>query len=146
MYSAIDVAKYTLEYCEKELNKPITNLQLQKLLYYMQGNSILANDKILFINDIQAWKYGPVVPDVYYWFNGYSSNCIKGIEKRDDMHFEECDLEVIRNVINKKIDIDPWKLVDDTHNELPWKENYIENMNCEIPITSLRENISLFEL
>ena len=49
----------------------ITPLALQKLLYYAQAffHAIFGDE--LFIDDCQAWAYGPVYPDVYYRYKPY---------------------------------------------------------------------------
>jgi uncharacterized phage-associated protein len=44
---------------------PLTDLRLQKLLYYAQAWSLVIRESELFPEDIQAWRWGPVVPDVY---------------------------------------------------------------------------------
>lgn len=45
---------------------PLTNLRLQKLLYFAQGWSIALRNSALFGDDLQAWKHGPVAPNVYH--------------------------------------------------------------------------------
>jgi uncharacterized phage-associated protein len=42
---------------------PISNLQLQKILYYIQ-KTFLENGMVAFDDEIEAWKFGPVVPAV----------------------------------------------------------------------------------
>lgn len=43
----------------------LTPLQLQKLLFYVQGWSWAEFGRPFFSDEIQAWKAGPVVPSVY---------------------------------------------------------------------------------
>lgn len=45
--------------------RQLETVKLQKLLYFIQGWSLAMWDRPAFSNDIQAWKFGPVVPDVY---------------------------------------------------------------------------------
>lgn len=52
-YSAVDLSKYIVYKCITE-GQPISNLQLQKILYYIQ-REFLKNDRIAFADDIQAW-------------------------------------------------------------------------------------------
>lgn len=50
----------------------VSNLKLQKLLYFAQGfHSVTNTDDNLFTDSIEAWKYGPVVPSVYHKFKIY---------------------------------------------------------------------------
>ncbi|MFL0194164.1 Panacea domain-containing protein [Clostridium sp. WILCCON 0269] len=136
MYDAMDIAEYVLNYCENELNKPITNLQLQKFLYYIQGYHLAEYKEPIFDNDIEAWAYGPVVPDVYYCYNANVSKKITGIEL--GAYIEPKDKDLINKVVNKLIDIPVWDLVDKTHKEEPWKINYISHSNIEIPLEDIK--------
>ena|ERR1700674_2845345 len=49
----------------REVGDPLTNLKLQKLLFYAQGWYLALCDKPLFDERIEAWPHGPVVPPVY---------------------------------------------------------------------------------
>lgn len=137
MYDAIDIAEYVLNYCEKVLNRPITNLQLQKFLYYIQGEYLCEHREPIFDNEIEAWAYGPVVPDVYYAYNSHMSKQIKGVEFVDII--DAADKELINKVVGELISIQPWKLVEKTHKEDPWNDNYRECKNIEIPIEEIEE-------
>lgn len=64
MYNAVDVADYIVERCAKQ-GRPVTNLQLQKILYYVQLNFLRTYDKCIFEDDILAWRHGPAVKEVY---------------------------------------------------------------------------------
>ena len=70
MYDAVSVAKYVINYCMKKA-APVTNLKLQKILYYLWIEFYKATGKPLFNNTIRAWPLGPVVPDVYDRFCAY---------------------------------------------------------------------------
>ncbi len=50
---------------------PITNLKLNKLVFYAQVESLKKYGIPLFSDEIQAWEYGPVEPDVYHAFKRY---------------------------------------------------------------------------
>lgn len=109
-YYAIDVAKYVINKCTND-NNPISNLQLQKILYFLQKNS-LENGFVLLRDDFQAWSYGPVIPKVYFEYCSYGAMCI--IEKNSIDIVEE-----IRKQINPIIEElrteEPWELVRKTH-------------------------------
>lgn len=74
MLSALDVAKYIISYCNQRYDG-INNLQLQKVLYFLQEEYLLEG-KPLFYDKIEAWVFGPVVPNVYYQFCGFGANKI----------------------------------------------------------------------
>lgn len=139
-YDALDVAEYILWYCEKKLSKAITNIQLQKILYYIQGRYIAEHKEPLFDNDMEAWDYGPVIPDVYYEYRQYKSNNIRGIEPKHKDLFENDDIDLIENTIIEKCNLNVWTLVNDTHNESPWNKAFQKpGVNNLISIESLEE-------
>lgn len=76
----LDLAKYVVNFMCKR-NTPVSNLQLQKILYYINGryyqryNTFLIEDKFL------AYPYGPVLRNVYNEFKRYGSSSI--IEEHD---------------------------------------------------------------
>jgi uncharacterized phage-associated protein len=45
---------------------PVTNLKIQKLLYFSHGLSLVWKNEKLLEEDFQAWKYGPVLPSLYH--------------------------------------------------------------------------------
>jgi uncharacterized phage-associated protein len=57
----------------------LTNLKLQKLLYYAQAWSLVLRDKELFREDFQAWIHGPVLPSQYHRFKRYEWRPIDGV-------------------------------------------------------------------
>lgn len=67
-YKASDIAKkliFKAQNDEPNGGEKLTNLKLQKLLYYQQGFHLAVFGIPLFNEDVEAWMYGPVVPDVY---------------------------------------------------------------------------------
>ena len=117
MYSAFDIAQYVL-YRYMELNKSITNLKLQKLLYFIQRKSLQANQRPMFNEIIEAWQFGPVVPAVYYKYVGAGASEIYEFSL-PDVKFEQEDIDIMEDIINKYIDSNPWVMVDETHNDGP---------------------------
>lgn len=73
MYSAIDVAEYIVARCANS-GRPVTNLQLQKIMYYVQLNFLRTYDKCIFEDDILALRHGPAVKEVYYKYNIWGRN------------------------------------------------------------------------
>jgi uncharacterized phage-associated protein len=63
--SAIDIAAYFVELASDINENDLTNLKLQKLLYFAQGKYLSKYDAPLFKEDIEAWFLGPVVRVVY---------------------------------------------------------------------------------
>jgi len=66
-YTADQVAD-TLILLARERDIEISNLKLQKLLYYAQGWSLAFENEPLFSEDFEAWIHGPVVPSIFRRF------------------------------------------------------------------------------
>ena len=62
-YDALEVAKYVINKCTVE-NYPVSNLQLQKILYFLQKKYLIQQGRRLFKDAIEAWQFGPVVSEV----------------------------------------------------------------------------------
>lgn len=65
MTSAKDIARYIISYFSSLKENDLTNLKLQKLLYYVQVEHIRIYGSKAFPERIEVWECGPVVPDVY---------------------------------------------------------------------------------
>lgn len=62
---AIDLAHYVINKCTED-KKFINNIQLQRILYFIQLTYCRAtNGKLLFSESFEAWPYGPIVVSVY---------------------------------------------------------------------------------
>lgn len=69
--TAHDVAKYIIS-VSREHGEPISNLKLQKLLYYAQAWHLALYDGALFDERLEAWVHGPAVPPVYGEYKQWS--------------------------------------------------------------------------
>ena len=54
----------------------LTNMKVNKLLYFAQGHYLKKYGKPLFDDKIEAWDHGPVIPDVYSTYKGYGDRPI----------------------------------------------------------------------
>lgn len=118
-YKALDIANKLLSHAansgEGEL---MSNMKLQKMLYYQQGFHLAYFDTPLFEEDIEAWMYGPVVPCVYDFFKGSGS---KGLEPfAEEILLSETE-EVLFNEVFEVYDaFSASGLMNMTHQESPW--------------------------
>lgn len=96
----------------------ITNLRLQKLLYYAQAWYLALYDEALFDDDFEAWIHGPVLPAIYQRFKSYKWNAIsEEIEKPDLPKKIEDHINEIVRVFGQYSSLD---LEYMSHNETPW--------------------------
>lgn len=77
-YSALNIAKYTINRCNAK-NTPVTNLQLQKILYFTWIDYYKKTGRELFTDRFFAWKLGPVIPDVYYKYYSNGAEPLKSV-------------------------------------------------------------------
>lgn len=124
MHTATDVAKWFLAHnriaAADEGAEFISNLKLQKLLYYAQGCALAVTDEPLFGDEIVAWQHGPVVESVYH---AYKSNGSNGIVFEDDFDFSQFtpeENELLEEVYDTFGQYSAWKLRNMTHEETPW--------------------------
>lgn len=65
-----------LVYIMGEAFDDLTNMKINKLLYYAQGYHLREFGKPLFDDAIEAWEHGPVVPEVYTAYRQYGEKPI----------------------------------------------------------------------
>ncbi len=122
MYSAFDIANYFLIIADDDAGELLSNLKLQKLLYYVQGAHLALKGSPLFREKISAWIHGPVVGEVYCKYQEYIN---QGIPSPDPKVLPEIDdetREILEEVFEVYGQFAAWKLRDLTHEESPWKE------------------------
>lgn len=139
MRDVMDVAKYVIDFCTR-IDNPISNLQLQKILYYIQLNfyrnfHISCFEENLF----EAWEYGPVVPAVYYSFNSYGATKICNIYNDVNSLFDANEESFCKNIIMACISLDVWELVQRSHKKgSPWDQVHAEHQ-VQIPEALIKE-------
>lgn len=111
--TANELSDYIVDMCLSE-GHPISNLQLQKILYFCQLEYLRETDSFLFDDDFQAWKYGPVIPSVYRKYSIWGGKKIN-FHSDWDYHIPNAVIETIRDEIRSKRAKEPWELVDETH-------------------------------
>lgn len=121
MAKVMDVAKYLINQSTPGTQVNITNLKLQKLLYYAQGFNLAIKDKALFEEEIEAWVHGPVVPEVYSEFKEYTYNEINGIYDKKEIVLTKEEIDLLDNMWNIFQSYSGKVLEEMTHNEEPWK-------------------------
>lgn len=112
-----EVAQYFLSKINEEYGDCISNLKLQKLVYFAQGFVLAITGKTLFEEDIVAWQHGPVVKSLYNKYKSNGSNCISKPEKFNLKNLiKNKDLtEILDEVYNTYGQFSAWKLRELTH-------------------------------
>ena len=76
MTKAADVADFFIELAQGDENDTITNLRINKLLYFAQAWYMARFDKPLFEEDFEAWDWGLVIPSIYKKYKENGKNNI----------------------------------------------------------------------
>lgn len=144
MLTAEQVADYFLRLVDEDAGDSISNLKLQKLVYYAQAWHLAITGQPLFADRIEAWVHGPVVPGLYnkYKFFGWEpirplatprvfsrSFVATGIESkvaplpRPDTPLPDIDpqtQEILDDVWDTYGQFTAKRLEELTHSEVPW--------------------------
>jgi uncharacterized phage-associated protein len=124
-YKAIDIAKYIL-FMAYENGDLVTNLKLQKLLYYAQAWYMVHHDgKKLFEDEIEAWRFGPVIRDIYDLYKEFSANpIVEQVDKKYAVYLKQEDREFMNEFLGEFMDYSASSLVNMIHHERPWQEAF----------------------
>jgi len=124
-YTAQDVAEYYL--CcstDKDSGDLISNLKIQKLVYYAQGIHLAATGKPLFDDEIVAWMHGPVVEKLYHTYKGNYDGPIEPTTGYVMPKFDAQTKQLLDEVYRMLGQYSAWKLREMTHKETPWINAY----------------------
>ncbi len=112
----LTLAAYVIQYCINR-GTPISNLQLQKILYFIQLQSIRRTGNLIMPKAIfEAWRFGPVIPEVYSvycLFGAYPIESVIANTAQSDMVFTNTNY--IDQVIDECLRREPWELVALSH-------------------------------
>jgi uncharacterized phage-associated protein len=128
MLSCHDVAKYFLSQADEDAGDLISNLKLQKLLYYAQGFHLALYNEPLFSEPVEAWIHGPVVPEAYHEYKNFGSNAIPIPDDIDFSIYDEKTVDLLDEVYSVYGQFSAWKLRNMTHNEEPWKDTDVNGI------------------
>lgn len=115
-YKALDIAKkliFKAQNDEPNGGERLTNLKLQKLLYYQQGFHLAFFGTPLFAEDVEAWMYGPVVPAVYDEYSAYGSSALP--EVKEPVSLSENEEELFNEVYDAYREFSAIGLMNRTH-------------------------------
>lgn len=142
MYNALSVAHYIIDYCN-ERGRGISNLKLQKILYFVQAEFLVSTPYPCFKDRIEAWDFGPVVPNVYHQYKLFGSSIIPA--RMNDIlvpYFEDISFEdqlMINSIVDDASRYTASQLVQITHNQAPWKNAYRRGFNNVISNEAIRD-------
>ena len=122
MLTCYDVADYFLAQMNDDAGDLISNLKLQKLVYYAQGFHLALFGEPLFNEQIEAWTHGPVVPCLYHKYKEHGQGAIPVPSSLDFDKFGAETREFLDEVYSVFGQFSAWKLRNMTHEEPPWRD------------------------
>lgn len=129
-----------------DLGKQYTPMQLIKLTYIAHGWMLGLFNQSLFDDVVEAWKFGPVIPELYHSIKSYRNNeIIAPIPDVKDTEFTNNELKVIDYVLKTYEKFDGVDLSRITHAKgTPWDQTYPHNEgswhNFSIPNTLIQNH------
>jgi len=117
--TASNIAKYIISEFQ-EIGDLITNMKVQKLLYYVQGWHLGLYQEPAFDADLEAWVHGPVQPEVYQEYKEYRWHPITC--KIEKPNLNQALINHIEQVLQSYGGETAYMLELMSHGELPWME------------------------
>ena len=116
------LSEYIINKCYTE-RKPVSNLKLQKILYFLYLAYYDKYKKALFSNRFSAWKLGAVIVDVYLDYSKYIANPIcEQYSVKIDLPNNE--IKFINETIEKLNSLDIWDLINQSKQSEYWKKAF----------------------
>lgn len=140
MANVFDVANFFIRIANQSEDDQITNLKLNKLLYYAQGVTLARTGKPLFDNPIEAWTHGPVVPDIYHKYKEFRRTPIISSDgDTDRSRFSDEELDALFDVMREFGQYTGSMLIALTHKpDTPWSKT-IADRRTELSQSEIRE-------
>lgn len=123
MLSCLDIARYFIVKAYRDgIEAEMTNMKVQKLLYYSQSLYLALYNKPMFSEEIQAWRYGPVCPPAYKFYSEFEAKQLPIPEEEVLDSIPENQQEVLEETWEYFGGYHAYRLSDMTHTEFPWKK------------------------
>lgn len=116
--NCFDVAEYFIKLANST-GSFISNLKLQKLVYYAQAWHLALYDEPLFSEDFEAWVHGPVIPELYKKYQKFGWHPIEQ-EVNPDLPTSVTDF--LDEVAREYFACDAYELKQMTYIEAPWNQ------------------------
>jgi len=98
-YTSKAIANKFIKLAKEEELSDLSPMKLQKLVYYAHAWLMAFTGKELIKEDIHAWKFGPVIPDIYHEFKEHGNSNITSFAT--ELNFEKSKLELITPIVDE---------------------------------------------
>lgn len=122
MIDCLNVARYFIVRAyEDGIEAEMTNMKVQKLLYYAQSLNLALYDEPLFDEEIQAWRYGPVCPPAYQFYSEFEAKQLP-IPTQEFLLMPGDKKKLLEEVWQYFGGYHAYRLSNMAHLEFPWKK------------------------
>lgn len=138
-YSPCAVANCFLELSQKD-GVPVTNLKVQKLIYFANGLYLVITNVRLVTESFQAWTYGPVLASLYRELKVFGSDpiTVKTLPCADNIPSATLAYRIICAVWDRMKDFSAYQLVELTHTpNSPWEKAIARGRFSELSDTEI---------
>lgn len=123
MINCLNAARYfMIRAYEDGLEAEMTNMKVQKLLYYAQSLHLALYNEPLFEAEIQAWRYGPVCPPAYKFYSEFEAQQLPIPQQESLLQLPSEKKELLEEIWEYFGGYHAYRLSDMTHGEFPWKK------------------------
>lgn len=123
MIDCLNVARYfIMKAYEDGIEAEMTNMKVQKLLYYAQSLHLALYNEPLFEEEIQAWRYGPVCPPAYRFYSDFEAKQLPIPRKESLLELASEKKELLEEIWGYFGGYHAYGLSNMTHGEFPWKK------------------------
>ena len=126
----------------RAVERPITPMQVQKLTYYCHAWMLGIYHRPLLTQSVEAWRLGPVIPDVYYSLRPFGGAPITSEIQVRDENYDREEENIIDQVSEKYGKFIGIQLSSMTHaSGTPWYQTWhAKGQNAVIPDSLIEEH------
>ena len=145
MISVVKTAAYICQRYLQEFGEQIDEMKLHKLLYFMQRECLVQKGEPLFPEQLHAWKYGPVMPQIRQL---YKEGLLTELPSQQEVTAYQ---PVFDEVFRRLAGSSSMTLVSISHGELSWKRARIgygkyDSSDVPMSIDDIREDAERFKV
>ena len=137
---AQDLAQYIINHS----NKRFSNLELQKIMYFVVLKHYKDTGEYLLDENFEAWQFGAIVYDVYLFYRDYGANSID--RTNENIEIEDSIKQRVDFVLSKLSNYTYWDLVDMLHAKGgAWERTYTAEKKGVIPRELIKKETHIID-
>lgn len=142
MDRALSIASYLYSEYLKKVSNDMSEMRMHKLMYFLQRESLIESNVVLFDESFHGWKFGPILKSVRFeYIEAKQQNTEPFFQVDSDVSEETKGL--VDKILNRYGKMSAWKLSALSHNEFSWVLsrrglNPGENGDAELSLSAMK--------